>query len=131
MGFFYWLLKNGPGSVGFLTKNLCKNFLEMKTHSSDEEKIFMTMLSIRFPNMNHFALVRAVALAEGELSLVNFNIVVYENLNKLDHLQNSLAEVIKVVYEVTSKRAENHVHIDYETYREKAMSNFGRIAHNL
>lgn len=131
MGIFYWILKNGPGSPGYVTKHLCKNFIDLKKEKgSTDSEIFSFMLFLRFPGLNPIMAADIVNQSHGELVLMNFNIILFENRDKLEHFQRSIEEVIKVVYEVSQKRAKELVTISFENYRYYALSNFKHFVKN-
>jgi len=128
MGLSKWLLKNGPGSPGNMTKLMCQHFLLLKENNLTNEVAFERMITKRFPNMNFLLKEELVNHSKGDLGLFIFNLLIFYNRDRMQYFKTSIDDVIEVVFEVTTKRAKEYVKKDFQGFLAYALYNFQSLS---
>ncbi len=133
MGLLSFLLKNGPGSPGKMTKyfvNQYNQFYE-QNHQDEWEGIFniifldrkLAFQRLGFAGGCKYNTVNpndVIQLSEGDFPFFIFIMLCLETSKFRDNVFNSLDEVTKIIYDGVKESKPSSIKFDLQTFRAKA-----------
>jgi hypothetical protein len=136
MGFFNWMLKNGPGSPGSTANAFIKLFKEFEIFDKEEylenwEDILISIFQIRylayqkmgFPGgnlLNQIKIEQILTTSKGDFPLFIYLMMVLETSQFRDNVGNVFQPTVKIIYDTVSENVPQSILLSREEFQNKA-----------
>lgn len=133
MGFLNWILKNGPGSPGSTASAFVKLYEQAGevNHQEDWEGLFLMIFMARYQSFQRMGFIGGCLLnkvnpellikaSRGDLAFFVFIMMIHETAQFRNNLEQTHAEVTKVIHEVIKSKKPNSVTLPLFLFQQQA-----------